>query len=420
MKVATVTPWFPNVREGWPARYVSDSAIALSKAGAQLSVSVVRGWLPSALNRFGPLEHRGRIERDQFSEISRLTTLRYICAPSETLRPLTNITLDRAVVAALEKAIKAEGADVIHAHTESFAPAALQVAKRSGMPLVVTLHGENTNKRYLEAPSQAARFRAALGGAERIVIVGEPLRAFAERLSGRTDHVVTVWNGVESPAKKRRAPSPDVEPVELICTALLQEGKGVELLLDALAYLEPSAEAGTADWRLTIIGDGPMRDALEAQAVASGLSSRINFAGVMSNAEVFERLARADIFVLPSYREAFGVAYLEAMASGLLTIGVEGQGPSQFIDHGRTGLLLKPRDVGSIEATLRDLLADPERSWRRVAGQGADFARRACTWDVHAERLLEVFRDVVGGSRAAHSHVAESLSQSSSNIHLEN
>jgi glycosyltransferase involved in cell wall biosynthesis len=394
VKIAVVTPWFPNVRDGWPARYVSDSAISLSKAGARLSVSVVRGWIPSALQPFAPLEHRGETARDQFPEIDRISTKRYLWAPGDRVRRLTNVTLDQAVVSALDEAIEAEGADLIHAHTEGFAPAALKVAQRRGLPLVVTLHGENTNRAYTSAPSQADRFRNALSGADRIVIVGEPLRAFAERLAGRNDHIVTVWNGVDGPADRRRAPTPDILPVELICTANLQEGKGVDLLLDALGRLRMPVDEGLADWRLTIVGDGPMRDELRGQVESLGMSSRITFAGVMSNAEVFKRLSLADVFILPSYREAFGVAYVEAMATGLLTIGVEGQGPSQFIAHGRTGLLMKPRDVDSIEATLREVLGDKDRRWRGIAEAGADFVRQFCTWRAHAEKLLEVFEGI--------------------------
>lgn len=400
MKIAVVTPWFPNARDGWPARYISDSAIALSRAGAQLSVNVVRGWLPKALQCFGPLECRGKIDRNQFPEIVRLTTKHYVCGPGVGLRRLNNFALDHAVTSALEEAVDAEGADLIHAHTEGLAPAAMKVARRRGIPFVVTLHGENTNRRYIEAPRQAARFRGALAAADRIVIVGEPLRPFAERLAGRGDHIVTVWNGVNAPMERRSPPTPDLAPVELICTANLHEGKGVDLLLDALARLRVQSESALAEWRLTIIGDGPMRNELRQKAEVSGMSSRISFTGVMSNSEVFERLLQADVFVLPSYREAFGVAYVEAMASGLLTIGVEGQGPSQFIEHGRTGLLMKPHDVGSIESTLRQVLSDPDRNWRWIAAAGANFARHACTWDAHAERLLDLFHQSKGDTRA--------------------
>ena len=130
------------------------------------------------------------------------------------------------------------------------------------------------------------------------------------------------------------------------------------------------------------------------------MSSRISFTGVMINSEVFDRHLQADVFVLPTYREAFGVAYVEAMASGLLTIGVEGQGPSQFIENGRTGLLMKLHSVGSIDSRLSKVLSHPDRNWRCIAAVGANLARQACTLDAHAERLLEVFHESKSEVRA--------------------
>ncbi|WP_083929053.1 glycosyltransferase [Hyphomicrobium zavarzinii] len=398
MRIAVITPWFPNKRDGWPARFISDSAIALARAGTRVSVNVLRGWAPIGLERYASREHRGHIDRSDFHEIERLQTTRYLTLPSELTRLLTNISLDRTVEAVLTQEISTFRPDAVHVHTELLAPAAVKVATRYKLPVIITIHGENTNKQYTEAPQQALRFRTALSRADRIVVVGEPLRAYAARLAGREDHIVSVWNGVEPPAGQRQAPTPDAEPIELICVANLQEGKGVDLLIDALARLEPTPGSDLAEWRLTLIGDGPLRKELQRQAEAAGLKARVAFAGTMTNAEVFDRLLRADIFALPSYREAFGVAYIEAMASGLLTIGVEGQGPSQFIEHGRTGLLVKPRDVASLETALRSALTDRQRSWRAIAQSGATFARSACVWSAHAEKLLETYRAVASSS----------------------
>ncbi|MGO9173860.1 MAG: glycosyltransferase [Rhodomicrobium sp.] len=395
MKVAIITPWFPNKRDGWPARFVADSAIALSQAGVRAHVGVIRGWLPSQLERFASPEHRGEIDLSSFPEIDQVRLRRYPALPKGLARRLTNIALDRTVQSLLDEEIVARRPDVIHVHTEQLAPAAVAFARRHRLPVVVTLHGQNTNARYLAVPAQAQRFRAALRDAGRLVVVGEPLRDFAARLAGRRDHIAVVWNGVTPPHEQRRPPAPDTDRIELITVANLQEGKGVDLLLEALGRL---FAAGMRDWRLTLIGDGPLRSSLQEQAAQTGIADHAAFAGSMSNAEVFTHLARSDIFALPSYREAFGVAYLEAMSTGLLTIGVEGQGPSQFIANLKTGILVKPRDVDSLEQSLRALLTDDRRAWRAIASAGARYVRENCTWSAHARNLLTVFNEAIAAN----------------------
>jgi glycosyltransferase involved in cell wall biosynthesis len=71
------------------------------------------------------------------------------------------------------------------------------------------------------------------------------------------------------------------------------------------------------------------------------LDSKVELAGARPHEEIPQYLAAADVFILPSYREAFGIAYLEAMAAGLLVVGVRDQGPSAFIEHGISGLLVR-------------------------------------------------------------------------------
>ena len=395
MRVIIVTPWFPNLRDGWPAPFVAESSIALAKRGAELSVIVLRGWVPPGFESFSSLEHHGEICRTDFPEITRLRTRRYLTLPGELFRVTKNYLLDQAVETALEEEIRIFGPALIYVHTESLAPAAARAAGRNLLPLVVALHGENTNARYIKDPRQAERFRDALSSADRLVIVGDPLRPFASGLAGRQDHIVVIWNGVNPPRLPRVKRELGSGPLNLICVANLVAEKGIDLLIAALTKLELTRTEKIAEWNLIIIGDGPMRKLLQSQVNTAQLSSKIKFVGTMANSEVFSWLSQSDIFVLPSFREAFGVAYVEAMASGLLTIGTEGQGPSQFIEHGRTGFLVKPRDVDSLESILRCILSDTAESWRGIASAGAEYSKRACTWDAHAEKLLALFHEVV-------------------------
>lgn len=382
--ILVLTPWFPNSRNGWPARYISDSALALAAEGHRVRVSVLRGWIPPGFERRVRSEHRGNIDASSFPEIENIRSGRYPTIPGNFFRRATNVSLDVAVGRLLRAEIGARRPDVILVHTETLAPATVALARKADLPVLVVMHGENTNSAYLSRSGQAQRFRAALGQADRLVIVGEPMRGFAARLAGRDDHVAVIWNGVEPPESMRQVPDPDVAPVEILTVANLQEGKGIDLLLNALGRLRA---AGITHWRLRIIGTGPLDGALRTEARTQGIEDQVQFLGEMSNAEVFARMAESDVFALPSWREAFGVAYLEAMASGLLAIGVEGQGPAQFIRDGLTGMLVPPRDVEGLADCMRRVLTGERSTWRAMATAGADHVRQTLTWRNHAREI---------------------------------
>lgn len=394
--ILILTPWFPNQPDGWPARFISDSALALTGLGHRVRVGVLRGYAPPVFHRLVAREHRGTIEVDCFEGIERIRLRKYFTLPRGLLRGLTNHSLDTACARLVSDFLSERRPDMLLVHTEGLAPGVMPLARRARLPLAVVLHGQNTNVAYLSAGGQAERFRVALSSADRLVIVGEPLRGYAERLAGRGDHVETIWNGVHAPALRRVRPQADTAPVQLVTVANLQEGKGVDLLLSALQRLRAQ---GLEDWCLKVIGDGPQFETLRAQAAGGGLSDRVRFLGVRTNAEVFEELAQADVFVLPSFREAFGVAYLEAMSTGLLTVGVEGEGPSQFIDHGVTGLLVAPRSVESIVDKLGPVLRGPRDGWRTIAAAGAEHVRAHCTWQAHAAKLTALMERAIAGAK---------------------
>jgi len=110
---------------------------------------------------------------------------------------------------------------------------------------------------------------------------------------------------------------------------------------------------------------------------------------------VFKKLHDSDIFLLPSYREAFGIVYLEAMAFGLITIGVKGQGPDSFIIDGINGYLIPPKDEISIKKVLVKILKNKDESIK-LSLNGKKHIKENYSWTKHGIKLENLYRNILG------------------------
>ncbi|TNF64925.1 MAG: hypothetical protein EP307_01305, partial [Rhodobacteraceae bacterium] len=151
LDILILTPWFPNRPDGWPARYISDSAIALARLGHRVRVGVLRGYAPPGAGRMVAPEHRGRIEADLFEGIERIREYRYPTLPRGLLRRLTNWSLDRAAGRMVADFLAERRPDIVLIQTEGLAPGVVPVSLRAGLPVIAVLHGQNTNRAYLSA-----------------------------------------------------------------------------------------------------------------------------------------------------------------------------------------------------------------------------------------------------------------------------
>jgi len=141
---------------------------------------------------------------------------------------------------------------------------------------------------------------------------------------------------------------------ELVFLGRLVSDKGVDVLLEALALL---AAQGAAT-RLTVIGDGPERPRLQAQAERLGIAGRIDFLGTRTGEELIRRLNEHRILVVPSrYDEPFGNVAVEAIACGCVVVGSEGGGLPEAI--GLCGRTFPNGDAAALARVLAELLADP-------------------------------------------------------------
>jgi glycosyltransferase involved in cell wall biosynthesis len=154
------------------------------------------------------------------------------------------------------------------------------------------------------------------------------------------------------------------DPVRLIAVGRLVEKKGFDLLLAALARLDKQL-----NWKLVHIGGGALGIRLRAQAIGAGIERRVEWRGAAAQEAVLKALRESDLFVLPSRiaadgdRDGLPNVLMEAASQNLAIVSTTLPAIAELIEHEKTGLLVKPGDVGALAAALDRLIRDPaERS----------------------------------------------------------
>lgn len=170
------------------------------------------------------------------------------------------------------------------------------------------------------------------------------------------------------------------EELRVIYVGRLHEGKNVEILLDALGKLK---RAGTG-LRCEVVGDGPLRDALEARADALGLRDTVRFCGAVEFDRVLDFYEQADVLVLASESEGWPKSLAEGMAFGLVCIGSDRGLMPEMLAEGR-GIVVPPGDSDALASALGRVIASPSAY--------SGMSRRAARW---AQRFsLEGLRDAL-------------------------
>ena len=279
---------------------------------------------------------------------------------------------DLAMLSRLRRAASGMQADIVHSHNfvpNYYAALALATIARRRPVLVNTCH--NMGSRLAGARLRRL-YRLSLARTARVAGVG----------TGVADHLVAmglvprskidaVRNGVHMPpvpdtrarAAGRAALGLDGDALVVGCVGRLVELKNHRLLLDQV----PVLAAAFPQLQVVLVGDGPMRGELEAQAAALGIEGRVHFTGARS--DVGELLPALDVFVLPSRTEGLSIALLEACASALPIVSSRVGGNPEIVRHGATGLLFDSDCGDALRASLRCLFADAPL--RRALGDAA-------------------------------------------------
>lgn len=160
-----------------------------------------------------------------------------------------------------------------------------------------------------------------------------------------------LFNPTRRSAVWRAAVAGDAARPILLYVGRLSHEKNLTLLARAFNALTQVDEAGGTDAHLVVVGDGPARPALERMLAGAP----VTFMGYLKGEELATAYASADIFAFPSVTETFGQVVLEAMASGLPVVACDAEGVCDQVEHGASGLLVKPEEPGAMREYTRAL-----------------------------------------------------------------
>lgn len=376
MKILCITPWFPTHRQDQFGNYILDSIESLIDLGHEVIVLVTQ-----------PLKRQAKIQIQEFTQFE-LHTCRYLSIPRSYFCSFSNWSYRKFVNPIVERLIKKYQCQLIHAHTELAGVCAVDIGKKLNIPTIMTLHGISTEKKLYKGKAKKLLFEYTLSQSNRVVLVGKTLHDFFKKFIKTDQHFRIVHNGFRFHSNTEKEWS---NHFRLISVSNLVEGKGIDLNLQALSKLK---KQGFTHWTYQIVGDGSEKNKLMMLASQLKLTHHVQFMGRCTHDQVYEKLKNADIFVLPSYREAFGIAYVEAMSCGLLTIGVKGQGPSAFIEHGKTGFLISPNDVDELVETFK-IAFESRAQIAEMARRGKEHVHQFFTWRQHALDLTKVYKELI-------------------------
>jgi glycosyltransferase involved in cell wall biosynthesis len=363
------------------------------------------------IGKFYP-PHMGGIEthlQTLCGELRRHTDVKVVVA--NDARPLCRTELDGVEVVRMGKLldvastpvcrgmireIRNSDAEIVHLHTPNPTGALAYLASQHRGKLVVTWHSDILRQRMLKRIFFPVE-RIILRQASAIVATSENYKRTSAALSAHQSKCRVIPYGIAldrfdnieervSEEIRRR-----YRPRIVLGVGRMVYYKGFEYLIKAMQYVRAT---------LVLVGDGPLRPALEKEAAALGVAPRVAFVGELQNEATAPYYRAADVFVLPSIArtEAFGIVQIEAMASGIPVINtsLDSGIPAVSLD-GLTGFTVPPRDPRSLAEAINRLLNDSDL--RRHYGENARRrAREVFSARAMSASMLRLYREVLDGA----------------------
>ena len=352
MKVVVVAEFYPSRSDPVLGIWAHRHAQAAIAAGAELRVLVLHRVVPPAST---PILRRipaavalasqpRRVELDGVS----VEYVRYASPPKPRAYGSWGSWAAKPLGRALKRLRGEFPFDLVHAHN-AVPSADAVISAGLTAPLVISEHGADIYYTAARSGDGRGAVVRAFEKAQLVLATSAGIAEQCDRLGASATELLHL--GTDLPA----APQPRPEHPTLVTVSHLVARKRHGDVLRAMWVLRDSHP----DLHYLIIGDGPERGALQQLSEQLGLTERVEFAGQLPNDQALARSRCCSLFVMPSVDEAFGVAYVEAMAGWLPALGSVGEpGPAEIRRCGEGMRIVPPADVERLAERIGEMISD--------------------------------------------------------------
>jgi len=384
MKILWITSAYPWHGQPYGGIFFQTQAQALARQGVGIHVDVAVPWIPRFAAWLSPrYALQGSAPREQMDESLAISRIPYFDHRYNYLMGRPHLGLRRQVLKHLDFR-----PDLIHGHyAYPIGLAAVHLARRFGIPSVITLHGSDVNEEPTRSRMGGRHFLRAVTSADHVICVSRALGERTRQLAGISPEYMPLGINLRRfpcPLSREQARSalelPQGRPVVLYI-GFLHSSKGVPVAQEALAH--PSLAGVTG----VFVGDGPSGPALAAQ-------DNCRWQKGVPNHLIPQYLAAADVLILPSFAEGLPTVLVEAGACGTPVIASDVGGIPELLRDDR-GLLIPPGSAEALRAAILESLAAPEAA-RARAGRLRTLVAGTFDADRNAEALRRVYQTLIG------------------------
>jgi teichuronic acid biosynthesis glycosyltransferase TuaC len=395
VNVLVLSHMFPSERDAGAGIFVLEQIRSLRAAGHKVTVVSPTPWAPRSLNFLGSVKKYMMVPRSSVVDEFPVARPRVPTLPHRWGFWLSGLLFYLSCRRVMRRILKHNEFDVIHAHAimpDGFA--AVLLGMEFHLPTVCTVHGSDVN--VYPATSRLVRLATiwALRHVDRVITVSAELRKHVLALAGKVD-VAVIHNGADTskfkPTDKKnsRATLALLSPRKIVCfVGYLRPEKGIEFLLEAFAGLQ------TPNSQLCIVGDGPLRQSLMAQADKLGIARSCLFAGKRPHDEVPLWLSASDCLVLCSLSEGLPTILPEAMLCRTPVVATPVGGVPEIILESETGKLVPCKDVKALTRAIDQILSDDCLA-STIATRAEVVARKSLTWTANARETVAVYESAI-------------------------